>query len=407
MPLLYVHLGVDLFGLWLISISLLGVFSFIGGGISASITVAAARRDGAEGTEDLSRIFVEGMILSLVAGLGFVLLAVPIVFLIDFKSIFGMSASTETEIKFLFLAILLILVTSLFSSVPRCVLHGCGLGYAGHLLDVLGILVGAAGFVAALRVDLPLWALALVLHLPSLFVVYLGGMICLVVQKVNLTSFRRSFPRRASGLHLDAISMASYQFFYSISLQTTPIIIGLCLGASAVTSFAIVHRLFSIFVMLGYVVCQAQLPMLAFAYSQNELLKSRNLLSRMRWVVPVLAGGGAIIVASSYQYIIYFWMGDVAGVDSALIVSAVIWVLIASLTNVYEANLKAKRQFAFLLRAMVGMAAVNAFLLYAFLPQFGISGAIWANSFAYLSALLVPFILRTRSSIAGPGKANA
>lgn len=400
LPLLLSYLGQEGLGIWMIALSLMGLFSFVSAGLSASVVTAIGRASAEASEMNLHRMTTAATLIATLWGGVVLVLAVPAVLLVDWAALLGLGSSPwSTGVGKLMAVLVALMGFGIVAAVPRQIMVGRMHGYLAHLFDFAGVVAGAIGLIIGLNLGAPLWLLGLVFMGPSSLTLLIGGLIYLHHAGIPLVSRQHLHRETFVTLGRDSLRMAGYQSAYAVSSQSDLLLIGMILGAPASAAYGIAQRVFSLPILVSATVNYAQWPAMARADSAGE----HALVRRMFRHTLAIGSGAATVVAIgaalAYQPLIELWLGHRVETDPMILVGMVAWVLVATLVNTCDSVLRAQNHTAFLMLSMITMAVINIAVTLLLLPRIGPAGAIWGSVTGFTLALLLPYLIRLRGML--------
>lgn len=395
LPLLLSHLGQGGLGVWMVALSMMGLVTFISGGLSASVVTAIGRAYVDPTGERARRLTSAATLIAAFWGLIVLVVAVPAALLVDWVWLLGLGAKPSGEdVGKLMVVLAVMLAVGILAAVPRQVMFGRLHGYLAHALDFAGVVAGAIGLIFGLHFDAPLWLLGAAFLCPSVLTQFVGGLVYLARAGVPLCTRENVDWDTLQTLGRDSLQMAAYHGAYSVSSQSDLFLIALFLGAPASAAYGIAQRVFSLPILVAATVNHAQWPSLARVDAAGEHADVALLFGR----TLTIGSGGATIAAAafafSYEPLIRAWLGRYVETDPLILAGMVAWVLVATLVTTCDTLLRARQETAFLMRWMIAMAAVNIVTTLLLLPRIGSAGAIWGSVIGYTVALLGPYSIR-------------
>lgn len=398
LPVLIGYLGQDGLGVWMVALSMMGLVGFVSTGMSSSVITLIGRASG--NSSDLHGLVSAAVFVAVIWGLVVVLLAVPAVLMLDWTSLLKLhSASLGADLRQLIVALALLLAFGFVAVVPRQVMVGRMHGYLAHLLDLSGVVIGAVALIAAIWLRAPLWVLGMAFMAPSYLLFLAAGLIYL--HRSGISVGAKHFDMATfSTLARDSIRMAGYQSAYAVSSQSDLLLIGIILGAPASAVYGVAQRVFSLPVLLSATVNYAQWPAMARADAAGDT----QLVAQMfRYTLAIGTGAAlsaSIVIALNYDSLMNLWLGHTLKAEPSVLIGMVVWVTVATMTNTCDSVLRAQNETMLLMRAMMLMAVINIAVTVLLLHWIGAAGAIWGSVAGFTLALLLPYGLKLRATLA-------
>ncbi|MEF2553991.1 lipopolysaccharide biosynthesis protein [Aurantimonas sp. A2-1-M11] len=397
LPLLLSQIGQGGVGVWMIALSLMGLVGFLSSGLSISLVTLVGRAVAESSDKNLHRLVSAGALIAVLWALLVLAIIAPVSLLIDWAALLNVQdADLGQEVRLLVPVLVPLLSFGIVASVPRQVMIGRMHGYFAYMLELAGLMFGAACLCVGILFDAPLWLLAIVFLTPPNLTMFSGGVVYLWRAGIPVISRRNLHRKTVRLLMADSLRMAGYQSAYAISSQSDLLLIGVLLGAPASAAYGVAQRVFSLPVLMAATVNQAQWPAMARADAVGD---HAQVVRMFGYTLAIGSGSAtvlAVIAAVWYQPLVEFWLGQGLDTDPLIIVGMVAWVLVATLVSTCDSLLRARHETNFLMRSMVLMCILNVATTLILLPKIGPSGAIFGSVTGFTVALLIPYLFRLR-----------
>jgi len=400
LPVLLGYLGDEGLGVWFIALSFIGIINFVSAGLSASVITHVGRLSDDANGSDITQLATAGFITAAICAAVMIAVVLPFALLLNWGWLLGLEdAALGFEVKKLMGVIILTISLSFIAIIPRHVMFGRMHGYLAHVLDFSGVVIGATGLVTAVHLCAPLWALAAIFSGTPLVLLFFGGLI--YMRRFGIKPFAPKNLDRSTfqKIKADTMRMSVYHVAFSISSQTDILLIGIILGAPAAAVYGVAQRAFSTIIVMCLAISHAQWPAMARLDALRDAARLSYVFRRTLLLVPIGSAILAAILLSNYQQIIELWLGSLPVTDRLLLWGMFTWTLVSVATNICDMLLRAQSKSSLLMRHMMIMAIVNVAVTLVLLPHFGAAGAVWGSVIAYLSILLVPYLIILRPYI--------
>lgn len=389
------YLGVERFGLWMTITSIITLLSFADFGISNSlvnsVSTAAGKNDREAMRRDISNGFVIMTLVALV--LGFVFLSVY--FFIDWGAVTNVVEPTSVREAGPAIATYVgIFLISLPISVVQRVQIGLQESWRTNLWNFVGQLFALIG-------------LALIVHLdggvPYLVMAVAG--IPVVVTAVNYLDYfyrlRQDIRPRLLDIHsetarrLTHVSMLFFlmQFMAVIGNTSDNVIIAQLLGASAVSSFAVMQKL-TIFLGLAQLFISPMWPAFGEAMARGEHVWARRALTYILIASLLLGVCAAFVIIVFGAKIIETWAGSSMVPNKSLLIGFAVFSVLMSIggsLSVFLNNGEYLRRQALI---FIGASVISILLKIYFVTYLqDASGAVWGTVIGYSLFFIVPALL--------------
>jgi O-antigen/teichoic acid export membrane protein len=284
-PLTIHYLGPERFGIWMTLSSLTSVLRIADVGIASGLI----SRISAACSVDESRELLSSALAAIAALVGALTLLVLGAFLfLPWGQLVGAtSALGQSEARWAFLAMAVVILIDLVAGTTRSVNHGLQRGYLNSIWRSLGTLAGLGLLVVGTRLGV---------GLPALLLLYSGTP--LLGEFMNSRQIFREFPpsvRLVTWHCVRSIAGTGVWFFVmQLAIAAREVIprfaISQTLGAQAVTPYAIVESLFAYGLLATSLIVQPLWPAYSEALSKGELSWVRRTLRRtLRITLVVIA----------------------------------------------------------------------------------------------------------------------
>lgn len=407
-PLTLHYLGAERFGMWMTISSLIALLAFADFGIANGVLSEVA---GASGRDDATA--VRGIVASgffLLCGIAVAaLLAFAVVYKwVPWATLFnvnGEQARSEAG------PAIAVFVSCYAAAIPLGVAQrvqmGLQQGFAASLWQCAGSLCALAGVLLAIqwRAGLPWLVLAL------------AGTPLLMALLNSLHFYGRSKPElRPSIDAVDAQAMrrvarAGALFFVlqltvALAYTSDSLVIAQALGASAVASYAVPEKLFSLITLALAMVLAPLWPAYAEAASRGDHAWVRSTFKRSLFIALALAAVAALSLTLLAPAVLLAWVGAAVVAPTSLLVALASWKVVEAGGMVLAALLNGLRVMKLQVLCAIPTALSALALKVVLVPILGVSGAVWASVAAYLVftalpvAVRVPGLLQSRSAAA-------
>lgn len=194
----------------------------------------------------------------------------------------------------------------------------------------------------------------------------------------------------------------------AIAFSTDAIVAARELGAGAVSSYAVVARLFSYLTMLVAVVLTPLWPAFGEAMARGDVDWIRAALRRSIGLALLITGAGSALLVAAARPFIRWWIGEPAVPPVALLTGLAALTVLTGVISCYATLLNGVNALAF--QAICGgvMAAAALAAKIVFVRRWGVAGLPWGTLVAYAAVSAIPMhlyarrVLRAADKIASP-----
>lgn len=401
-PLTIHYLGTERYGLWMTISSVIAILGFADLGIGNGLLNAVSEADGKD-NRDAARRAVSSAFFILTAVSVFLLaLLFSLYSFIPWQRVFNVTSDVAVRESGPAAALLItVFMINMPLGIVQRVQMGYQEGFRNHLWAIAGVLFGFIGLLGVVyfKAGLP-WLVLAVSGGPTLVMlinwirefVWLKPWLFPHLQAFNWETGRKIISTGVLFLIL--------QIFAIIGNSSDNIVIAQVLGASAVASFAVTQKIFSI-VLIVQVFSIPMWPAFGEALARSDYSWARRTLTRALiagLLISFIFGAPLLLFG---KRIIAFWAGTDMVPSSFLLWGFFIWVFVAS----YGGILASFNNHGHLLKKQIifhGTASVIVFSLKVVLARKGIEGVIWGTALGYCFFSLIPLtFLAYRSLSAG------
>lgn len=397
LPIILHAYGASGLSIWLLLLSLIGLFSYFGTGLSSSTITAVSRADQSEAS-GIARIIVTSWMLSMVMALTFFIVFFSIFNLVDLYPILNISDVMDRDNFYstiLFLAISVSAQQILF--MPSFVLIGLGSGYLGYISEGAGRIISCIVIVslAYLKVDMK-WLLVCFIVVPA----FVSGMCGIWFLRdyfrhvlVQFGAALKSLP--AMGREGFRLSIAQASFAFATNSDMA--LISIFAGPLAGVGYGVAQRLFAIPILCIRALTMALWPEVGKALSNGETNKIRRTTKSVERVGGAVALASVLTLMVFYEPITQLWLGGhMIETDWPLITGMGLWAIFTSFNAVQSMVLSAAKEAKFLLKTAILMSVINIGISIPLILWLGAAGAIWGTAISIFTCLVVPYRFRLR-----------
>jgi O-antigen/teichoic acid export membrane protein len=320
-PAILQHLGTEGLGLWMTTLSMMGLIGFMNSGLSSALVTAIARASSEPATGQTIQHAVSGFAISVICGLAVAIIGLPLAFLVDWHSIMNVSqAYSPNAIQLIFVILVVGLAFGFLANLPRFIMQGNGHSGLAFLSDLSAAIVSAFVLLVAIyfKLSLPIlvasWLFSYMMVLGGIGVFYLFR------ENLNVLKFTKNNLSKLRILSKDFIRFSIYQVSFAFSSSSDLLIVSLFAGPSASAVFGVAQRIFGLPVMIFAAINGVLWPIMAKA----DATGAKDLLRRLYiWALSALMGFAiitGIIIVTFYDLISHLWLSELIGTDEWLLV---------------------------------------------------------------------------------------
>lgn len=397
-PLTVKYLGAERYGLWMTISSIMALMSFADLGLGNGLLNAVSKANGRKSKID-ARIAVSSTFFILL-GIALFLLIVffSINHFISWQNTFNVKSQLAIqESGPTVMVLIIIFLVNLPLGVIQRIQEGYQEGYKFQLWLILGSILSFAGLLLCIFFKSGLVWLVLA---------FSGGqLVATLVNGITLFGKRRQYLRprfRYIDLVVGKRLIKAGLIFFMLGLFTLlanasdDIIIAQTLGASSVSGYEIVKKMF-FFTMITSFIIQPMWPAFGEAMESGDLLWIQNIIKKG---VLLSVGSGAIIALPLLLFgrqLIAIWVGNEFSPSWSLLLGFYIYIVLNNYIGLMSAFLNSgdlvrKQLLPILLTAISGILLKIIFSIH-----FGVSGIIWATIFSWSVFYVIPTYFISRS----------
>jgi O-antigen/teichoic acid export membrane protein len=400
-PLTIRYLGPERYGMWMTISSLLAVLSFadlgIGNGLVSSIANSAGKDDSLEMVRLVSSAFYMLAGISLLIVLSFVITYS----FVPWNKVFAVSTQVAArEAGPSVLAFMMCFAIGLPFTIVQRLQMGLQESWRSNLWQGAGSLLSLAGILMAVHLELGVTALVVAMS---------GGPVVASMLNtfVEFTSRRPELRPTWKGIDFStwAILIRSSAYFVALQLclilgtATDSIIIAQVDGASAVSSYSVMYKLFTIASVFTLFV-NPLWPALGESLSRGDHVWARTAMRRAISICVALGLLLALALLLFSRPIVRAWAGPAVVPSMVLVSGFAAWILVVAYGGPLATLLNNKQFLHFQLRTY-GLASIASLALKIPLTQWlGPGGAVWATVIANSFLFCLPAGIYVRRALA-------
>ena len=398
-PLTVNYLGTERYGLWMTISSVVAMLRFADLGMGNGLVNAISEAEGSEDLQAARRSVSSAFFLLL--GIATLILAVfaYVYSFIPWPNVFNVSSDLAAREAGPAMAVLItIMIVNMPLGIVQRIYIGYQEGYKSHIWEIAGAVLGLGGLLLAIYLHAGLAWLILALSGGPMMALLMNGIVLFRIFRPWLIPRWSSFDF-SSGLQI--ASTGSFflllQIFSLIGNRSDNIVIAQIFGASAVASYAVTQKLFTVSQISQYFIAPLW-PAFGEAMARGDYSWARRTLNRSLAISLGLGVAVALPLVVFGKQIVFVLAGPNLVPSSSLLWGFFCWIFVAS----YGGALASYNNHGDLLKKQVlfhGAASVIVFVLKIALSYSqGIEGVIWGTVFGYSIFSLVPLtILAYRS----------
>lgn len=407
-PSLLSYLGQERFGLWLLSLSLMGLLGFAYAGVAGATVTEVSRSSRDPSNESVRLATTNATAISLVYGFICATVGLVACWQFDLAQFLGLGpAVPKMEANSLILALSLLLGFGFPANVPKFVLIGTMRGAIAYGIEILGVAVSAAALFLAIYLRQPLDILAISFLAPQyLLMLILGGA---QLHFSGIPLFSRLYLMKDKFFMMlgEGWKLALGQASFAIASHTHLTLISVILGAAAAVPYGIAQRVFGVPIMFLTMGNDALWPALARADANGERLWVRRAFMHALIAMTVVSSVASIFIWLLYEPLTHFWLGVNVMTNPLLVSGMAVYVVINMIVHTNATLLRSTGKTTFLTRALIAMMLLNVPLSVLLIHFIGAAGAIWAIVISYVVCLMLPFAWKVPRLLADQKSQNA
>jgi len=400
-PLTLHYLGAERYGMWMTISSFIAILSFadlgMGNGLLNRVAAAHGRGDRLAIRELVSSAFG---VLTLIATMLMVAFFLSYQF-VPWQKLFNVHNDlAQSEAGPAMAVFAVCFAAAIPSSIVQKVQLGLQSGFVVSMWQCCGSLLALAGVIVATSLHL---------GLPWLVLAFIGAP--LIPATINSISFFLLSQRDiAPTAHAFSFTSARHiaqtgllflvlQVVAALSYSSDPLIISHVLGPSAVASYSVPERMFSVVGMIITMGLAPLWPAYGEAISREDHSWVRKTFFRSFITATTLAALGSLAVAVYGPTILRLWVGTAVHATPLLLIGLAVWKTIEAGANSVAMFLNGAHVVRF--QVIVGTCTCAAILLLKFFlaGKIGISGTVWATVIGFSLFTAIPLLIRVRSII--------
>ncbi|MBU4312186.1 MAG: oligosaccharide flippase family protein, partial [Candidatus Omnitrophica bacterium] len=390
-PLTVHYLGAERYGLWMTISSVVAFLTFSDLGLGNGLLNAISRANGLDNHDEA--VTAVSSVFFILTGIAVFLSVIFWIIYphVSFQRIFNVTSDAAIRESGPAMAIfILIYLVNIPLGIIERIQMGFQEGYKNQLWLGIGAILGLAGVLTAIYFKAGLPWLVLAISGGPLLATLINGFYLFTFSRPYLFPKWRYF-NLAISKNLIGVGVIFFvlQFFSVIGYYVDNIVIAQVWGASAVASYAVTKKLFSV-TQINAFILQPLWPAFGEALTRKEYKwAKRTLIRTLKFSLStgMLAALPLLIFGKS---IISFWVGPQLVPSSALIIGFFFWVFLVNYggtMSVFLSNDSLVRKQCF----FIGITGISSIMLQIILVRScGVAGAIWAPLIAYSLFFVIP-----------------
>jgi len=400
-PLTLSYLGAERYGMWMTMSSIVALLGFADLGIGYGLLNLIAQAD-AEGDRIKAQRYVSTAfaIFALVA----VFLGVCLVLLYPFvpwPGLFNVTSKTAvSEAGPSIAAFTSCFLVGLVLGVATAIRAGHQEGYFNSISAAIGNVLGLVFVLLAiaLRQGLPV----LVLALAGAPLLATSANLALIVRRHRpwLRFDRHSVDRDVAAVLLrTGLLFLVLQVSLTVGNASDSLVVAQIVGPSAVASYNVAFRLFSIVTLLTSVWLVPLWPAYREATARGDVAWVRRTLRRSIRLSLIVTIPVAALLVLLGQRAIGFWVGASVQVPSSLLLGFGCWAVLAAFGNAASMYLNGAQIIWFQVLTATTTAAANIVLSVYLTYRFGVAGVVWGTVIASVLFSTIPLYIFVRRAL--------
>lgn len=397
-PLTLHYLGEERYGLWLTMSSLLAFVAFadlgIGNGLLNAISQAYGRNMREEAVEAVSTAFFLLSGIAILLGLLFAF-AYPF---IPWPRVFNVtSVLAEREAGRAMAVLFACFILNIVLGTIQRVQIGYQEGYRNNVWQIAGSLVGLAGVLIGIELEVGLPWLVLALAGAPVIATLLNGILLWGQHSPDLRPKWKfvsvTMGRKIANLGFMFLIL---QLAVAFAFSADKIVIAQILGPEAVVQFGVPQRLFAFVTMLVGFVLTPLWPAYGEATVRGDLEWVKRTLARSLRLSLFVVGPLALLMVVLGKPLVHAWVGSSIQPSFLLLLGFGLWAVISSVGNSLAIFLNGIGLLHFQVVTAIVMAGSNIALSIFLTYQYGLPGPIWGSVISYTLCSLIPTLIYVR-----------
>jgi O-antigen/teichoic acid export membrane protein len=399
MPFLLPHLGMSGLGLWLMSVSLMGLTSVLSVALSGGVVTALSQT---ADREDEARDQITGAALaaSLMATGVITALMLPLVTLLDWHGALSPGPNlTPEDTQRSIPGLALVVSLTVLLQLPKSMLLGLSRGYIGHMAELLGSVLATLLVVLAIERGEPIWVLILLFGLTRLLCVFAIGSLALF--QMGLRPWTPDFTqlKTAQWIWRQGGQLGVSQVASSAINPADILLIGLVLGAASNAAFGAVQQIMLLPSFFTMIIGASFWPVFARDYAEGHLHALRITLRNALLLGLICTAIYGAIAGLIMDRILLFWLREEIAIPALVVPALACWAVMSSGIAISVIVLRAMGETRFLMVTMVAALALKVLLTLILLQRFGPAGATMATLLATFALVVIPTFLRVSARL--------
>ncbi|MGL6153826.1 MAG: lipopolysaccharide biosynthesis protein [Cetobacterium sp.] len=380
-PLMLKLLGQEMYGLWILILSIINwIYTFdigIGNGIKNKIAEKLALKEDKEISEIISCGY---MGLLLISSLFFAILLIGINFL-DIQSILNTKILTENLLKKIITINVFFVCLNFLFSLCNNIFYGFQKAYLTSLNNVLSQALSLIFILLLLYYGKNSIILLSITYGLSILLSHLILTIYFFMNEKNIKfSLKIISLKKIKNLLSLGGKIFIVQICGLIIFSTDNFIITYFLGMDKVTEYNITNKLFMVPMIIMSLILGPIWPAITKAYHEKDKVWIKNLLKKMQKMWLIISCSVVILILIGKE-LVYYWTLKTINPNFLLVSICGLSTILTSYSGIYSTPLFAMGINIKIVVLSIGQAILNIILSYIFIKYLDVSGVILATCF--------------------------
>ena len=389
-PLLLKYLDKEIFGLWMIALSLVALIGFAQGAVS---TAFINNFSNSKSTQDVTDKLVSAFYINFMISVVSLIFVFTLAFVIPWRNIYNIAAMNEVEVSQLIFVVLAAFAVSFICQLPKFFFIGNFQAPIGHIIEICATILSGIAAISAIYYRQPLWVIALFMTVIRQILCLIIGMAFIFKQfNLNWRYNKNSFNETRELILRDGGLLLIIQCAFALGTHTDLTLIGIFSNVSNAGDYAIVQKIFSLPIMLALFVNFALWPAFARAKADGDIDWIKRIFLRNIVILAVFSCLFSVIVGLNFDWILQVWLNQDLKISPWLIWGMMAWLIVVTPSKTVATLIKSQGAFKTLATLAVFMVLINIPISIYLIKLIGEPGAVWGTVVSYILAYIIPYL---------------
>jgi len=403
-PLTLHYLGAERYGMWMVMISVIGMFSFADLGMGNGVLNAVAEANGRDDRAAIVRFVSSGILTLLIVAVTLMMTFASTYEFVDWHKIFNVTSDLAQQEAGPALATMVVcFALAIPLSVVQKLQLGLQQGFAASLWQCVSALAGLIAMLVAIRQQAGLPWLVLAAAGAPLLASLMNGIVFFGVSRPDLAPELKSVSRVAAArIARTGLLFFVLQMMFGLAYNSDSLVIAQILGASSVAQYSVPEKMFAVvsqFVVMGL---SPLWPAYGEALARGDDIWARRTLERSLILAMGAAALLSIMLVALGSPILMLWVGHAVEVPFTLLLALGVWKVLEAAGSAFAVFLNGANVLKFQAVLLTLTAIAGVILKIVLAKNIGLPGIVIATMLSFTMFTLLPALVFIRRTIRQP-----